>query len=143
VTGTAVGTNDGVLFLDSHVRISDIADGTSNTVAVGERPPSSDAWYGWWYTGYGLNGTGSADMLLGSRERNVGGRYVEQCAPGPYHFAPGRLDQQCDLFHFWSLHDGGAHFLFADGSVHFLTYSADDILSALATRADGEVVELP
>jgi prepilin-type processing-associated H-X9-DG protein len=36
-----------------------------------------------------------------------------------------------------------AHFLFADGSVRFLTYSADSILPALATRAGGEVVELP
>jgi prepilin-type processing-associated H-X9-DG protein len=47
------------------------------------------------------------------------------------------------LFHFWSLHPGGAHFLYADGSVHFLGYDADAILPALATRAGGEVVSLP
>jgi prepilin-type processing-associated H-X9-DG protein len=38
---------------------------------------------------------------------------------------------------------GGANFLFADGSVHFLSYAADDVLPALATRSDGEVVTLP
>jgi prepilin-type processing-associated H-X9-DG protein len=40
------------------------------------------------------------------------------------------------------LHLGGANFLFADGSVHFLSYSADDILPALATRSGGETVTL-
>jgi len=104
---------------------------------------SADFWYGWWYAGFGQRGTGSADLLLGVRERNVGGGYVSSCPPGPYHFQPGCVDQQCDLFHFWRLHPGGAHFLYADGSVHFLTYEADRVLPALATRAGGEVVELP
>jgi len=44
------------------------------------------------------------------------------------------------MFHFWSMHSGGANFLFADGSVHFLRYSADAILPALATRHGNEVV---
>jgi prepilin-type processing-associated H-X9-DG protein len=79
-------------------------------------------------------------MLLGARERNFGGTYVSGCPLGPYHFVAGRVDQQCDLFHFWSLHSGGANFLFADGSVHFLSYQADTVLPALATRAGGEVV---
>jgi prepilin-type processing-associated H-X9-DG protein len=42
--------------------------------------------------------------------------------------------------HFWSLHTGGANFLMADGSACFLTYSAADVLPALATRDGGEVV---
>ena len=45
--------------------------------------------------------------------------------------------------HFWSVHPGGAHFAFADGSVRFLKYSADPILPALATRAGGESVAVP
>jgi len=49
----------------------------------------------------------------------------------------------CDLFHFWSLHSGGAHFLFADASVHFIGYSADGIMPQLATRNGGEAVALP
>jgi prepilin-type processing-associated H-X9-DG protein len=42
------------------------------------------------------------------------------------------------MFHFWSLHDGGAHFLFADGSVRFLAYAVAPLMPALASRAGGE-----
>jgi len=49
----------------------------------------------------------------------------------------------CDQFHFWSLHSGGANFVFADGSVHYLPYSSDNIFPALATRAGGETVSIP
>jgi prepilin-type processing-associated H-X9-DG protein len=143
VLGKAYDQTDGVLFRDSQVRLTDITDGTGNTLMAGERPPSADLWYGWWYAGYGQAGTGSADMLLGVRERNFGGPYVSACPRGPYQRRAGRLDEQCDLFHFWSLHAGGAHFLFADGSVHFVRYAADAVLPALATRAGGEVAELP
>ncbi len=143
VLGVAWTDTAGVLFLDSRLRLTDITDGTSNTLAVGERPPSADAWYGWWYAGYGQNGTGSADMLLGAREWNRGGPYVSDCPPGPYHFGPGRFDEQCDLFRYSSPHAGGAHFLFADGAVRFLSYGADGVLPALATRAGGESVALP
>jgi prepilin-type processing-associated H-X9-DG protein len=44
----------------------------------------------------------------------------------------------CDFYRFWSAHDGGAFFLFGDGSVRFLPYSADRVLPTLATRAGGE-----
>ncbi len=69
------------------------------------------------------------------------GRYgYHNCADGPYAFGPGDLKQHCDAFHYWSLHTGGANFAFADGSVHFLRYSATAVLPALATRAGGETV---
>jgi prepilin-type processing-associated H-X9-DG protein len=38
------------------------------------------------------------------------------------------------------MHSGGANFLFADGSTHFLSYSADTVLPALATRNGGEAI---
>jgi prepilin-type N-terminal cleavage/methylation domain-containing protein len=50
--GLNLNTRDGVLYLDSHIRMADIRDGTSKTIMVGERPPGPDFWYGWWYTGY-------------------------------------------------------------------------------------------
>jgi prepilin-type processing-associated H-X9-DG protein len=41
----------------------------------------------------------------------------------------------------YSFHPGGANFLFADGSVHFLKATIDiRVLAALATRAGGEVL---
>jgi prepilin-type processing-associated H-X9-DG protein len=46
------------------------------------------------------------------------------------------------MFHFWSPHSGGAQFLFADGTVHFLTYAAAPILPALASRAGNETVDV-
>jgi prepilin-type N-terminal cleavage/methylation domain-containing protein/prepilin-type processing-associated H-X9-DG protein len=140
VEGTDQFRRDGVLYLDSAVRLTDITDGTSNTLLLGERPPAKNFGYGWWYRGWGQSIDGSAEMLLGARERNVVG---EGCTPGPFSFGPGRLDDQCGIFHFWSLHSGGANFAFADGSVRFLAYPADSVLPALATRAGGEVAALP
>jgi prepilin-type N-terminal cleavage/methylation domain-containing protein/prepilin-type processing-associated H-X9-DG protein len=142
VGGTDWSTKDGVLFVDSRTRLGDILDGTSQTVMVGERPPSADLIYGWWYAGWGQSKDGSGDSVLGVRERNLQLQYPN-CLIGPYHFEPGTIREQCDMFHFWSVHAGGAHFLFGDGSVRFLTYSADAILPALATRAGGETVQIP
>lgn len=76
VLGTDYTRTDGALFVDSHIRLTEITDGTSLTILACERPPSTDFWYGWWYAGYGQAGTGSPDMLLGARERNAGGSYV-------------------------------------------------------------------
>jgi prepilin-type processing-associated H-X9-DG protein len=136
-------SHDGVLMLDSKVTLSDIADGTSTTLLVGERPPSDDFWYGWWYAGHGQGSTGSGDMLLGVRERSFGEGLIGFCPKGPYHFQAGSLGTYCDVLHHWSLHPGGAHFAFCDGSARFLAYSADPIMPALATRAGGEAVSLP
>lgn len=139
VKGSVPRRTDGVLFGDSAVTYADIADGSANTLAVGERPPSPDERFGWLYTGEGYDGRGTADAVLGARDLN--GRY-NQCYQGTYKFGPGSLTNDCDAFHFWSLHVGGAHFLFCDGSARLLAYSAADILPALASRAGSEAAAL-
>ena len=137
VSGTQSFRREGVLFVDSSVKMTDIIDGASNTIAIGERPPSADSRFGWWYAGLGQEADGDADMHLGVRGLNNRTLYPK-CAVGPYHFKAGTVTDQCDMFHYWSLHTGGANFAFADGSVRFLSYSADAILPALSTRAGGE-----
>jgi prepilin-type N-terminal cleavage/methylation domain-containing protein/prepilin-type processing-associated H-X9-DG protein len=143
--GTNYTTRDGVLFLDSKTRPSQIRDGLSNTLLVGERPPAADGWYGWWYAGVGQQGSGSPDMLLGALELNQHTTYDSAaCAEGPYAFGPGKIDQQCNLFHYWSMHSGGANFALCDGSVRFLSYDiGPEILPALATAKAGETVAVP
>jgi prepilin-type processing-associated H-X9-DG protein/prepilin-type N-terminal cleavage/methylation domain-containing protein len=140
VSGDRAG--DGMLYANSHVRFADIIDGSSQTLLVGERPPSSNERYGWWYAGIGQSHDGSLDSHLAARQLNQS-FYAPTCPVGPYSFGPGSRTNMCDTFHFWSRHPGGANFLFCDGAVRFLGYSADSILPALATRAGGEKVVVP
>ena len=132
VAGSDYQSRDGVLFRDSRINLSDIKDGLANTIIVGERPPSVDNWFGWWYAGVGQQGSGVPDMLLGAREKNIGYGQLSRCDPGPFAFGPGS-DALCDVFHFWSYHPRGANFAFADASVRFVRYDTD--LARLATRA--------
>ncbi len=125
------------------VRIVDITDGSSQTLIVAERPPPDTLQAGKWYTwvavfGVWANRYGPDENLVAE-----GGIVPGDNCAGPFRFGPGRTDNNCDRYHFWSLHPGGGNFAFADGSVHFLRYSAADILPALATRAGGEVVGVP
>jgi prepilin-type N-terminal cleavage/methylation domain-containing protein/prepilin-type processing-associated H-X9-DG protein len=138
VEGKDVTTNDGILFRDSHVRTTDVTDGLSNTLLVGERPASPDFQFGWWYAGAGQSFTGSCDMVLGVQEQNLSPTMTGACPPGAYRFAPGKFDNPCDMYHFWSPHPGGAQFLLADGSVRFLVYAAAPLMPALASRAGSE-----
>jgi prepilin-type processing-associated H-X9-DG protein len=134
-------SGDGVLgyLIIPGVSLANITDGASNTLMVGERAPPDTFQAGWWYTGggrtYWLRGPDTGWMMAAPWLRD------EPCQ-GPFHYGPGRTDNPCDRFHFWSLHPGGANFAFADGSVRFLPYGAEPIMVALATRAGGEVVDL-
>jgi prepilin-type N-terminal cleavage/methylation domain-containing protein len=143
VHGVNQNSKDGVLYVDSAVRLLDISDGTSNTLMLGERPPSPYFILGWWYAGTGQNTSGSAEMLLGSNEILQSTRLFQDCPAGAYRFGPGTLRDNCTTLHFWSMHPGGAHFALTDGSVRFITYDAADIVTQMATRAGGEIVTLP
>lgn len=139
VAGSGNGHLDGVFFAGSRVRLSDITDGTSHTLLVGERPPSADLWYGWWLAGTGYDALGTGDYLLGAREERLA-RAVG-CSTAPLGLAPGQLRDPCALVRYWSLHPGGANFARADGSVGFLPYSAAGVLPCLVTRSGGETLE--
>jgi prepilin-type N-terminal cleavage/methylation domain-containing protein/prepilin-type processing-associated H-X9-DG protein len=146
-SGTRGGTNDGVLYRGGAVKLSDIIDGSSNTLLIGERPPSQDLNFGWWYAGYGFDGRGTGDVVLGARETDyindsaddVGGP-GKKCPATYVPYQAGNVIDPCHQVHYWSLHPSGANFCFADGSVHFLSYSVDNLMPALVTRAGGEVL---
>jgi prepilin-type processing-associated H-X9-DG protein len=112
---------------------------------VGEQPPSQSLDFGWWFAGAGMGGSGVSDVVLGTNELNVQDSCIDatdNCAVGPYEFGPGSLPNQCDQFHFWSFHAGGANFLYADASVHFLAYTVDTkrVLPWMSTYNGGELV---
>ena len=142
VAGLNQFSADGVLYRDSATRITDIADGTSNTLIVGERPPSQSYAYGWWYAGWGQNQNGSADMILGVREIPEGPQSCLKPVGGLVESSTAERNH-CEYLRFWSFHTGVANFAFADGSVRFLRYEADSIMPALASRAGGEAVTIP
>ncbi len=145
VCGTDCVTHDGVLYQDSQTRFEEITDGLSNTLLLGERPPSPDFHFGWWYCGLGQQVTGSADMILGAEEQILDPITAgSPCGAGYYLFGPSNFTDPCGAYHFWSPHPAGANFAFGDGSVRFISYDvARNLMVALATRAGGETVIVP
>ncbi len=122
VIGTGYKSNDGILFSNSSVQLADIRDGLTATLLVGERSNLLDNLYGWWACGYGQEGTGRGDNLL---DTELGLTTASEHVLHRHHFS--------------SHHPGGAHFLMAGSSVHFVSYDADyQLLNALATRDGGE-----
>jgi prepilin-type N-terminal cleavage/methylation domain-containing protein len=59
---------DGVLYTMSTTKLVQITDGTSNTLLVGERPPSQDYDFGWSFASYGWDGHGTADCVMTSSD---------------------------------------------------------------------------
>jgi prepilin-type N-terminal cleavage/methylation domain-containing protein/prepilin-type processing-associated H-X9-DG protein len=143
------GGQNGMVYVNSGVRMLGVTDGLSNTVLVGERPSSFNLRYGWMWAGSGdAPNFGTTDVALGVRES------VNAVPNGNRDFfRPGDLDDPADShrYHFWSLHTGGGNWLMGDGSVRFLSYAAGTrtlgtvngvanytVLECLASRNGGE-----
>jgi prepilin-type N-terminal cleavage/methylation domain-containing protein len=145
VNGTNQLLYDGILHVNGRVRLTDITDGTSNTVMVGERPSSPDLLWGWWFAGIGeWPWFGVPDIVLGVEEIDVNDPPQTEYADHEF-YRPGHLNDPnyYHRWHHWSTHLSGSNWLMGDGSVRFLTYAAGKTtLPALATRSGGEVVPL-
>jgi prepilin-type N-terminal cleavage/methylation domain-containing protein/prepilin-type processing-associated H-X9-DG protein len=130
---------DGVFVQNQRFTLQGIADGTSNTLMLGERhyfDPEFDKYdpitdWGWCWFG------GTADAFLGTSVRIN------------YRWAPGKLatatavDVEDRMNAYGSGHSGGAMFALGDGSVRFIRDSIDLVqFRAMGTRAGGEVVTI-
>ena len=126
---------DGVFYPFSDTRIADIRDGTSNTLALGERAHELRLWTkGAYYTG------GPDKEVCVFSAKNI--RWPINSDPQTLCYLDCSGGRTCvfnDVF-FGSRHPGGTHFLLADGSVQFLNETINlEILQEMATIAGGEV----
>ncbi len=141
VNGTDQLAFDGVIYVNSRVNLLGITDGTSNTLMVGERPPSIDLVYGWWFAGSGQYPYfGATDVCLGSNE------IIDVNTKTRDVFRDGQLVDPGNIhrWHYWSLHEAGTQFALADGSVRFISYTVgQNVLNAAATRQGAETLSLP
>src|SRR5262249_31796216 len=138
-------SRDGIFFIDSCVRLTDVTHGTSTTFLFGERyhrdPEYDRQWpvvwpitgniAGWGKWGFVANAGANANVAL------------HTAAPINYRVPPGGDFSACEnrAGALGSGHPGGANFAFADGSVRFVSDSTSlATLQALSTRNGREVV---
>ncbi|MES2789936.1 MAG: DUF1559 domain-containing protein [Planctomycetota bacterium] len=114
---------------DSKCNIRDVTDGTSNTMMMGEtlRNVLNGKGNTWGYRGWVMQGIDVITSPLNNWSYTT------------YPLIPGRLGS-------WSrggsMHVGGAHFLFGDGAIRFISENVDSTMRArYATISDGQVVD--
>jgi len=135
---------DGVLFPNSNISFAGITDGASNTIIAGERA--------WAKVNATWIGAPNAAIFQAGTMNALYPTTTTAAAIGPlYHANTINSNTSANFDENSSLHVGGAHFLFCDGSVRFLqSITVSDpsptvgtglsmIFQALSTIAGGEV----
>jgi prepilin-type N-terminal cleavage/methylation domain-containing protein/prepilin-type processing-associated H-X9-DG protein len=132
--------SDGAFFLNSSVRMADILDGTSSTVAIGEAIFSFDIRgpdltginqvVDHWYIGTAEGLENELSEAMGSTAAAINSVLI----PDVY------IDEKELCFS--SRHPGGAQVVFADGHASFIPETVNQaIWRALGTRAGGETAQ--
>jgi prepilin-type N-terminal cleavage/methylation domain-containing protein len=123
-----VNEGTGMIFLRSTVRPADVTDGLSHTYLIGEKYLEP--------TGY-KSGRDAGD----DHSWNIGfDRDIYRWTDWGMELQP-RQDKEGDVntFRFGSAHPVTMHFVFADGSVHSISYDiSEDVHSRLSHREDGQ-----
>ncbi len=129
---------NGLFYRNHSVTIAQITDGTSQTFAAGEKSQnlSRATW-----TGAVTNAAVPLVALqAGAGFDPEGGGALVIAHTGENH-GPNSPSGQAHGDQYWSLHPGGANFLFADGSVRFIKEQIGfTIFQSLATRSGGEIL---
>jgi prepilin-type N-terminal cleavage/methylation domain-containing protein/prepilin-type processing-associated H-X9-DG protein len=147
LSGTALGIggtqesqvsgNPGIIGPDTRTRVTDVTDGTSNTLMVVEddaRP--------FFYSNRGFLGNGPVSQGGGAWADPFGYLVMNGSMPDGSGLVPGPCAVNCTSDNeMFSFHPGGINVLLGDGSVHFLKSSTDlNLAAALISKAGGEVV---
>jgi prepilin-type N-terminal cleavage/methylation domain-containing protein/prepilin-type processing-associated H-X9-DG protein len=127
---------DGLFFRNSHVRLREITDGSSQTIAIGERAYrlGEATWVGA-VTGASLFPDDDEGEIAVPHLKPSSAMVLSHAGLGNTPNSP-----TSEINQFYSLHNGGVNFVFADGHVAFVAETIDyQAYRALATRAGGEV----
>jgi prepilin-type N-terminal cleavage/methylation domain-containing protein/prepilin-type processing-associated H-X9-DG protein len=125
-----------------------VTDGASNTIMVAECAGREDVWRG------RVMKPAQTDKTQPNCARARGGAWatndnpyvigtrVDWCGGNIPSTVPMKINSSNEYgFLYYSFHDGGSQFGFADGSVHFISEKiALPILIALTTRSGGEII---
>ena len=134
--------DNGMLFLNSSVRLDDVTDGQQYTLLAGEIRD-----YGDWAVGsrMSLRNTGTPIDIRTEMTwlRQPGLTLPENPGAAPDDAAPAVAppDPRTSVGGFGSFHHGGANFLLVDGAVRFIGSTIDTgVYQRLGSRRDGQVV---
>ncbi len=136
---------NGVFYGNSQTRFESVLDGLTNTIFIGEVPTDSTAVKDGNANDHWIIGSPQADPFNGNVSKAstsgsefseaVGSAYTPLNAFFRFPETHGTLLQLA----FGSYHPGGAHFLYGDGSVSYLSDQTDnEVYKGLFTRMGGE-----